>query len=91
MTDSVSGAAAAPQPTIAWPDAERALAFGRWFDELAPRHRLERASLHLASADASARRYFRVTGAAGASFIVMDSPAAEDSVCLLYTSPSPRD
>ena len=82
MTDSLpssAATAAAPLP-IAWPDAERALAFGRWFDELAPRHRLDRASLHLASADASSRRYFRVAGAGGDSFIVMDSPAAEDSV-----------
>ena len=82
MTDFLPGTAAAPasRPPIAWPDAGRALAFDRWFDELAPRHRLDRASLHLASADASARRYFRVTGADGGSFIVMDSPAAEDSV-----------
>mgnify|MGYP001549981089 CR=1 FL=1 len=76
MTDSLPGAAAPPQTAIGWPDAERARAFGRWFDELAPRHRLDRASLHLASADASARRYFRVLGPDGASFIVMDSPSA---------------
>ena len=82
MTDSFPGSAAtaAPQPTIAWPDAERERAFGRWFDDLAPRHRLDRATLQLASADASSRRYFRVTGADSGSFIVMDSPAAEDSV-----------
>jgi aminoglycoside/choline kinase family phosphotransferase len=82
MTDSSPGAATATVPplTIAWPDAERERAFGRWFDDLAPRHRLDRASLHLASADASARRYFRVSDAEGGSFIVMDSPAAEDSV-----------
>jgi len=76
MTDSLPGAAAAPHPAIGWTDTERAHAFGRWFDELAPRHRLDRASLHLASADASSRRYFRVTGAGGTSFIVMDSPSA---------------
>jgi aminoglycoside/choline kinase family phosphotransferase len=44
------------------------------------RHALLPASLHLASADASARRYFRIAGADGTSFIVMDSPAAQDSV-----------
>ena len=77
MIDSHPGSAAAP---ISWADAEREQAFGRWFDALAPRHRLDRGTLHLASADASSRRYFRVTGADGASFIVMDSPAAEDSV-----------
>ena len=74
MTDS------SLRPDIAWADPAREQAFGRWFDELAARHRLDRGSLHLASADASARRYFRVTGADGGSFIVMDSPAAEDSV-----------
>ncbi|MFL6625550.1 MAG: aminoglycoside phosphotransferase family protein [Vitreoscilla sp.] len=77
MTDSLSGADFAP---IAWADAAREQAFGRWFDAMAPRHRLDRGTLHLASADASSRRYFRVTGADGATFIVMDSPAAEDSV-----------
>jgi len=77
MTDSSSGADFAP---IAWADAAREQAFGRWFDAMAPRHRLDRGTLHLASADASSRRYFRVTGADGATFIVMDSPAAEDSV-----------
>jgi aminoglycoside/choline kinase family phosphotransferase len=82
MTDSLPGSAAAtPTPaSIAWADAERERAFGRWFDELAARHRLDRETLHLASADASSRRYFRVAGADGATFIVMDSPAAEDSV-----------
>ena len=79
MTDSFSGSAA-PRPPIAWADAERERAFGRWFDELAPRHRLDRGTLHLASADASSRRYFRVAGPDGRSYIVMDSPAAEDSV-----------
>jgi len=82
MTASFPGSASATAPplTIAWPDTARARAFGRWFDDLAPRHRLDRASLHLASADASARRYFRVRNVEGGSFIVMDSPAAEDSV-----------
>ena len=81
MTDlSSSSAAAAPQAPIAWADAERERAFARWLDVVAPRHALERASLRLASADASARRYFRVAGAAGRSFIVMDSPTADASV-----------
>ncbi|MFL6699005.1 MAG: aminoglycoside phosphotransferase family protein [Vitreoscilla sp.] len=94
MTEPFSGpSAAAPMttrlalpavpeglPPIAWADAEREQAFGRWFDQLAPRHGLDRATLHLASADASSRRYFRVSGPDGRSFIVMDSPAAEDSV-----------
>jgi N-acetylmuramate 1-kinase len=81
MTDSPAcSAAAAARPPIAWADADRERAFGHWFHGLADRHRLDRDSLHLASADASSRRYFRVAGADGASFIVMDSPAADDSV-----------
>lgn len=82
MTDSLPGSATAAAPIlpIDWSDAGREHAFGRWFDDIALRHRLDRASLHLASADASTRRYFRVGGADGGSFIVMDAPAAEDSV-----------
>src|SRR5438067_2480686 len=54
---------------------------------VAPRHGLVRSTLRLASADASARRYFRVAGTAGAhgparTFIVMDSPSADDSIAV---------
>ncbi len=84
MTDPLPHAAGAtpPLPAIAWPDAGRERAFAAWFAAIAPRHRLDPSTLRLASADASSRRYFRVerTGADAASFIVMDSPAAEDSV-----------
>ena len=67
--------------TIAWPDAGRERAFEEWFAGVAERHALVHDSLHLACADASARRYFRVQaqGPAAPSFIVMDSPSAEDS------------
>jgi aminoglycoside/choline kinase family phosphotransferase len=87
MTELSSGsaAAAAPHSAIAWPDAERERAFAQWFLAISPRHGLDRTTLRLASADASSRRYFRVegvpqAGAGRASFIVMDSPAQEDSV-----------
>jgi len=78
MTDSHSGSA--DRTPIAWPDAEREHAFEHWFHSIAGRHGLDRASLRPASADASARRYFRVDGrgADPGSFIVMDSPSAED-------------
>src|SRR3954452_17858184 len=64
MTDSLPGAAPASgaQAPMALPDADREHAFGRLFDDLAPRHRLDRGTLPLASPDASARRYFRVSG-----------------------------
>ena len=80
--DAAHGTSCAP---IAWPEPARELAFEQWFQAIAPRHGLERATLRLASADASARRYLRVAGAADAdghapTFIVMDSPSAEDSI-----------
>ncbi len=85
MTDlshAAGTAVAAAHLPVTWPDVERELAFTAWLAAVAPRHQLDPATLRLASADASSRRYFRVerTGAAPASFIVMDSPAAEDSV-----------
>jgi hypothetical protein len=86
MTDLSPGAAASAAPSaITWPEPGRERAFEQWFQAVAPRRGLVRSTLRLASADASARRYFRVSGAAGddgtaASFIVMDSPSAEDSI-----------
>ncbi len=87
MTDpsSAPADAATPPSAIDWIDSGRAAAFDRWFQAIAPRHRLDPTTLRLASADASSRRYFRVAGArtgeaTAPSFIVMDSPAAEDSV-----------
>jgi N-acetylmuramate 1-kinase len=51
----------------------------QWLNGLAARYRLDLASLQSASADASARRYFRVAAAGefGASLIVMDAPPPE--------------
>ena len=86
MTDLIPDAAPnAPHAVIAWPEPARERAFEQWFRSIAPRRGLERATLCLASADASARRYLRVAGAPGAdgrapTFIVMDSPSAEDSI-----------
>ncbi|HEX4508728.1 MAG TPA: phosphotransferase [Burkholderiaceae bacterium] len=69
---------AAPAPD--WSDAGREAAFGAWLAAIGARHGLRPGTLRLASADASARRYFRIDGASPCgSFIVMDSPAAEDS------------
>jgi aminoglycoside/choline kinase family phosphotransferase len=72
---------AQPFTPPAWTDPARERAFDAWLSGIAPRHGLRPASLRLASADASSRRYFRVDGASPCgSFIVMDSPALEDSV-----------
>ncbi|GAB4568124.1 MAG: phosphotransferase [Rhizobacter sp.] len=74
-----------PTPTadptpIAWPDEARRELFMRWMEGVAARHTLDAASLRPASADASFRRYFRVDGDAGRSFIVMDAPPPQEDV-----------
>ncbi|KAF1044085.1 aminoglycoside phosphotransferase family protein [Xylophilus sp.] len=59
----------------AWTDAARAAAFDAWLAPPAVRLGLDTASLRLASADASFRRYLRIDRADGAgSLIVMDAP-----------------
>jgi hypothetical protein len=64
---------------IAWTDASREADFGRWLARIGPAHGLDVASLAPASADASFRRYFRITGV-HASFIVMDAPPPQEDV-----------
>jgi aminoglycoside/choline kinase family phosphotransferase len=61
-----------PAP-VPWPDPRRAEAFHAWLDRTAPAHGLQPATVRLASADASFRRYLRVDGQ-DRSFIVMDAP-----------------
>jgi N-acetylmuramate 1-kinase len=73
------------QPIIAWPDARRQREFEHWIEQIGPRHDLAAASLRAASSDASFRRYFRVDGAAGASFIVMDAPPPQEDVRAFIT------
>ena len=65
---------------IGWPDPAREAAFWQWFQPLAQLHGLQAATLVLASADASFRRYFRVLGADGSSRIVMDAPPPQEDV-----------
>ena len=63
----------APEP-VTWSDPARAAAFEAWLAEQAPAHALVPASLRLASADASFRRYLRLERLQGGSCIVMDAP-----------------
>jgi len=63
----------APTPELAWADPARQAAFHQWLDSVAPAHGLDPATVRLASADASFRRYLRVDGERG-SRIVMDAP-----------------
>jgi hypothetical protein len=75
MSDSAS-TVSQPAPAhapVTWSDPAREAAFHDWLAQVAPGHALDPASVRLASADASFRRYLRVDGAQG-SRIVMDAP-----------------
>ena len=63
-------------PSPAWTDPSRQLAFNHWLEGLASAHGLQPASLRVASADASFRRYLRIdsTLPGVGSRIVMDAP-----------------
>jgi aminoglycoside/choline kinase family phosphotransferase len=63
--------------TIAWSDPARADAFAKWLAITAASCQLDPATLRLASADASFRRYFRIDQGGG-SCIVMDAPPAQE-------------
>jgi len=80
MTDS--DAASAPHlaiaPAIPWSDATRQAAFERCLAQWQSPHGLLAASLRLASADASFRRYFRIDTQNGGSCIIMDAPPAQE-------------
>jgi aminoglycoside/choline kinase family phosphotransferase len=67
---------------IHWADAGRLAAFEPWLAKQAAAFGLESASLRVASADASFRRYFRVDAQAGPqarSFIIMDAPPSHEN------------
>jgi len=69
-----------PPPAVAWADPARKAAFEAWLAPLVERHALRPETLQAASADASFRRYLRIEGAAGATFIVMDAPPPQEDV-----------
>jgi aminoglycoside/choline kinase family phosphotransferase len=61
---------------VPWLDADRFAAFERWLAPLAAEQGWLPETLRIASADASARRYLRISGPEGRSAIVMDAPPA---------------
>ncbi len=65
--------------TVSWADAQRQSAFAIWLEATAKTHGLLPASLRIASADASFRRYLRVDTLSGASLIVMDAPPDKEN------------
>jgi N-acetylmuramate 1-kinase len=84
LSSTISGAATAPPlaplvgATITWSDPARQADFNQWWLQVQTAHGLDTDSLHLASADASFRRYFRVDSAQG-SRIVMDAPPDKEN------------
>ncbi|WP_394790657.1 aminoglycoside phosphotransferase family protein [Rhodoferax sp.] len=82
MSPTSPPASAASLPvsaTICWADAQREAVFHAWLARVAAERGLLPASLHLASADASFRRYFRIATAAGGSYIIMDAPPDKEN------------
>ena len=72
-------ASAAPAPqAIVWADTAREQRFHAWFNSLQSGFSLEPATLGLASADASFRRYFRVQSGRG-SLVIMDAPPEKEN------------
>ena len=62
-------------PSVIWTNPQREQAFQPWFARICSQHALDPNSLRPASADASFRRYLRVTRLDGCGdLIVMDSP-----------------
>jgi N-acetylmuramate 1-kinase len=64
--------------TIPWADPARHAAFDHWWVQVQAAHGLDADSLHLASADASFRRYFRVQGP-HSTLVVMDAPPDKEN------------
>jgi len=62
-----------------WTDTQRQALFTTWLASLQAAHSLALASMRLASADASFRRYLRVDTAAGTSLVIMDAPPDKEN------------
>jgi N-acetylmuramate 1-kinase len=63
-----------PVQSVTWADTARQQAFEAWLHAQCDAHALAPASLRLASADASFRRYLRINRGGGDSLIIMDAP-----------------
>jgi len=77
-TEVRPGAIPMPETAVTWTSPEREAAFHQWLVILAPSQQLQPATLRLASADASFRRYFRIDAAQG-SRIIMDAPPDKEN------------
>ena len=66
-------------PDVTWLDPARQAAFELWLSSLAPAQGLLPDTLRIASADASFRRYLRVSTVDGSRRIVMDAPPDKEN------------
>lgn len=73
-----------PASPVTWAHPERKAEFDAWLQTVAIPHGLDPASLRMASADASFRRYLRIDSSAG-SRIIMDAPPDKGS-CASFVS-----
>ena len=66
---------------ITWSNITRQALFTSWLDSCKNQFSLDLASLRLASADASFRRYFRIFGSNGpdTSYVIMDAPPDKEN------------
>jgi N-acetylmuramate 1-kinase len=65
--------------SVIWSDPQRENAFHQWLTNIAPAHGLQPASLRIASADASFRRYLRIDAQNGSPRIIMDAPPEKEN------------
>jgi N-acetylmuramate 1-kinase len=64
---------------IFWPDSARGESFQRWLHVVSQSFALIVDSVHLASSDASFRRYFRIAATNHANFIIMDADPIKEN------------
>jgi N-acetylmuramate 1-kinase len=80
LSSPASISSSTPAVPVPWADAHREKAFSLWLASTAPVHALQTASLRIASADASFRRYLRIDTLQSGPRIIMDAPPdKEDS------------
>jgi aminoglycoside/choline kinase family phosphotransferase len=78
--ETAANAAPAPLSTaVTWTDPQREAAFDTWLSRIAVAQALQPATLRIASADASFRRYLRVDTQQGESRIIMDAPPDKEN------------
>jgi hypothetical protein len=75
---STSTSPAPASATVPWADPARQIQFEQWFANVQAAQGLDRATLQLASADASFRRYLRVDSSQGTR-IIMDAPPDKEN------------